>query len=418
MSPSGYAAGDAAERGSFAADRRARSASVMAGTAEQAGSIPPRDAVTAPIGTAPNAAASQRLGRHGLLTRVLGATAAVGALTLARDVAPAHADARGSILAGVGTTLNFGLAATDGPGDDPLSYLPNLSGFAYGVVGTRGAPSFPPPRSAGVLGSGFDSGGVVGISQVDVGVYGQLATGVGAVGVSTSGAGVYGFSTNSTGVFGTSPANVGVYGQGTRNAGVFGTSPVYGVWGRTGTGFGVNGEATGSGIGVYGRAGAGGWAGYFDGNVFVSGRVVQGGGAALQAATAETREDVGRARLIDGRASVPLDADVAGTLGDDYHVFLTGEGDSNGLYVTERSPTAFGVRERGGGTSSASFSYRVVAARRAGPKPRPAPMPRSERGQHSDLAEQEIRNRPDVLAPTPPELPKDQPVGPPKRERR
>jgi hypothetical protein len=50
-------------------------------------------------------------------------------------------------------------------------------------------------------------------------------------------------------------------------------------------------------------------------------------------------------------------------LGDDYHVFLTPEGPSNGLYVTDRSPTGFEVREQGEGTSEISFSYRIMTKR-------------------------------------------------------
>ena len=46
-----------------------------------------------------------------------------------------------------------------------------------------------------------------------------------------------------------------------------------------------------------------------------------------------------------------------------YHVFLTPYGDSNGLYVSNRSSSGFQVREQGGGKSSLKFSYRVVAKR-------------------------------------------------------
>jgi hypothetical protein len=46
---------------------------------------------------------------------------------------------------------------------------------------------------------------------------------------------------------------------------------------------------------------------------------------------------------------------------EDYHVFLTPEGNSNGLYVSMRSPEEFEVREQGEGTSTVQFSYRLVA---------------------------------------------------------
>ncbi len=56
--------------------------------------------------------------------------------------------------------------------------------------------------------------------------------------------------------------------------------------------------------------------------------------------------------LVEGRGRVEFDPDFAAILGIDdghYHVFLTPEGDSNGLYVSSRSPTAFEVHEQQGG---------------------------------------------------------------------
>ena len=48
----------------------------------------------------------------------------------------------------------------------------------------------------------------------------------------------------------------------------------------------------------------------------------------------------------------------------DYHVFITPNGDSKGLYVFRKTAASFEVRESGGGTSSLSFDYRIVAKRR------------------------------------------------------
>jgi hypothetical protein len=67
--------------------------------------------------------------------------------------------------------------------------------------------------------------------------------------------------------------------------------------------------------------------------------------------------------LVEGSAEVEIDADFAAVLGIDdgsYHVFLAPEGDTAGLYVSNRNARAFTVREHRGGTSSAPFSYRVV----------------------------------------------------------
>jgi hypothetical protein len=75
-------------------------------------------------------------------------------------------------------------------------------------------------------------------------------------------------------------------------------------------------------------------------------------------------EDFGRAELRDGRAEVAVDADFAALVDtDDYHVFLTPEGESDGLYVSARTSGTFEVREQAGGRSTLSFSYRILARR-------------------------------------------------------
>ena len=77
-------------------------------------------------------------------------------------------------------------------------------------------------------------------------------------------------------------------------------------------------------------------------------------------------EDFGSGTLQNGHATVSIDAAFAETVSDsaDYHIFLTPRGDSKGLYVTNAIATSFEVHESGGGTSTISFDYRVVAKRR------------------------------------------------------
>jgi hypothetical protein len=120
-------------------------------------------------------------------------------------------------------------------------------------------------------------------------------------------------------------------------------------------------------------------AGYFVGNVFVRGGFYVTGtkSAAVPHPDGELRalypiespecwfEDVGRADLSGGRARVELDVDFAALVStDDYHVFVTAEGESNGLYVSARTEREFEVREQREGTSSLTFSYRVLARRK------------------------------------------------------
>jgi hypothetical protein len=76
-----------------------------------------------------------------------------------------------------------------------------------------------------------------------------------------------------------------------------------------------------------------------------------------------TMEDVGEAQLNDGTAYVRLDGSFANVIdrGSEYLVFVTPEGDCRQLYVAQRTPQGFVVREGEGGHSSVGFSYRIVA---------------------------------------------------------
>ncbi len=82
-------------------------------------------------------------------------------------------------------------------------------------------------------------------------------------------------------------------------------------------------------------------------------------------------EDFGAAKLVNGRAQVTFDPDfVAVVHNDKYFIFPVPEGDCKGLYVSDKSPTGFEVRELQGGASTLAFSYRVVAKRKDIPGPR------------------------------------------------
>jgi len=74
-------------------------------------------------------------------------------------------------------------------------------------------------------------------------------------------------------------------------------------------------------------------------------------------------EDVGEARLTDGVASVPLERTFSELVDftKPYLVFVTPEDDSNGIFVSRRTPAGFVVRENGHGRSMLAFQYRIVA---------------------------------------------------------
>jgi hypothetical protein len=245
-----------------------------------------------------------------------------------------------------------------------------------------------------------------------IGVHGT-ADGTGVIG--EGGTGVFGNSTGGgNGVWGRSPQANGVQGvsESYDASGVYGenSSGGYGVAGRT---FGllntdraaVLGESlrapgtpangpNGKAAGVYGFSETG------YGGVFITGQAgsnvpfVNSGGLRVVGEIVKTDgeysealphpdgsrrllyaplspeswyEDFGRAELVEGVAEVEVDADFVAVLGIDdgsYHVFLTPEGETEGLYVSDRNGRAFTVREQRGGTSNASFSYRVVTRNR------------------------------------------------------
>jgi hypothetical protein len=75
-----------------------------------------------------------------------------------------------------------------------------------------------------------------------------------------------------------------------------------------------------------------------------------------------TIEDVGEATLRNGSAHVGLDPAFANVIDgrEPFVVLLTHEGDA-ALYVANRTPSGFDVRQVGGGRATVAFAYRIVA---------------------------------------------------------
>lgn len=340
--------------------------------------------------------------------------------------------------AGVGQRLSASLIATGLVGGQGIGGIPGAPGL--GVVGVgapgdgvRGVASGATPSGHGVAGVTFSS------SAGHTGVLGEANFGgVGVVGQSQSGSGIGVQGRGSSQAVRGDGGRFGVVGRGTATGvdgrgvgagtfGIVGVGGVAGVWG---------GNSTTGGIGVVGVSGptSGGitpWAGRFDGSVQVHGRLFVNGalfvtgspkssvvphpdGSQRVMHTVEAPEswfeDVGRAQLRQGAARVDIDPDFAAVsgLGDDYHVFLTPEGPSNGLYVTGRSPTGFEVREQGEGTSEISFSYQIMTRRadvRAGR------LERLERPSEAGVSvAAEPAERPTVPSPASPEEPEGAPA--------
>lgn len=275
--------------------------------------------------------------------------------------------------------------------------------------GVRGTTIGGVLNTAGVLGVAGGRTGVTGIA----GVWGDAQEHVGVIGSSQNYSGVYGASTNSFGVQGFTAATTsstsnaaGVYGVGgaSLNPNIGGT---IGVWGDTtgSDGIAVLGTATSQAaarftnngslstldVFNYGNGGTidqnalfrtfeastpNGTCGFgSNGDLTCTGQVKTLAQTGNGARTVETysmqspenwMEDFGSGRLQNGTSTVTIDAAFAETVSGttDYHVFLTPNGDSKGLYVFAKTASSFEVRESGGGTSTLAFDYRIVAKRR------------------------------------------------------
>src|SRR6266511_1013628 len=318
---------------------------------------------THPSATSPGLAGQLR--RRGLL----GGTAAVVAAALARVSArPAEATDNMALIVSQAnsSTGQTQLNRTNSATSDNALRITNNNGGA-------------------VRGEGAGGGGVIGTDS---------GAGFGLRGESATGQGVHGHSVDNIGVFGhtvaASNASPGVLGQATQGYGVFGFSQnSNGIAGQSG------GSAAGcvgfagapGGYGIYGgTAVAGGYAGGFARPVLVVGDFTATGGAKSAAvphpdgthrrlycmeSPESLFEDFGAAKLVNGHAQVTFDPDfVAVVHNDKYLVFPVPEGDCKGLYVSDKSPTGFEVRELQGGVSTLPFSYRVVAKRKDIPAPR------------------------------------------------
>ena len=317
----------------------------------------------------------------------------------------------------------------------------NTSSLAIGVFGrTRSSH----PGAAGVFGEvTATNGGNVGVygrtastNAGAAGMYGEAvasgASGTGVFGRASGGIGVRGQSVSNTGVFGGSNTGIGVYADSVSNSAIFAAGP-RGVWGRTTAGIGMLAQATQGGTvqnrsyGLYAAAPGPGWAGYFEGNVYVTGSVTQAGNAPAtstalvadgttralysQDSTEPVVEDLGEAKLAGGRFEVKLDPDFASVAdAGSYQVFLTPYADCKGMAVTARGPGGFTVAELQGGTSGVGFGYRVVAKRKGATGKR---LERLERPKGLDAKDLEPPKLPEPApAPEKPTEPRPEPPRP------
>lgn len=200
---------------------------------------------------------------------------------------------------------------------------------ALTVTGASSDGVYSSGAYAGLFGQGTGSTGT--------GVIGQGYSGGHFVG--SAGDGVSGGSSQGNGVYG--GGVTGVYGSGT-SIGVNGIGPSYGVLaqgnlGATGTKSAVVALADDRVVSLYAMESPENWF-----------------------------EDFGSGELKDGVVTIKLDATFADTVSPEvgYHVFVTPNGDCEGLYVAQKTATGFEVRELHAGKSSVAFDYRIVAKRK------------------------------------------------------
>jgi hypothetical protein len=292
------------------------------------------------------------------------------------------------------SVTNFGapaLQVTNGGTQDAIDAYPNGGGaglvtvggyvgvYAYGsgipiygtsgpVEGVYGDSSTNAYLSPGILGIQNGSDGAT------VGVMGESA--------SSFGAGLYGqVQATQSGIGSFLQYGAGVWGDaGTAGSGQVG---VLGTADSQAAGYFANNSYTGFTILAHNSGGgplyAEGLNGYCEidisGSLNCSGSKnavvpVDGGQRIVALSAIESPknwfEDFGSMQLSNGVAEIVIEPEFAQTVNTEqnYHVYLTPNGDCKGLYISQKTPTSFEVRELGGGTSSVNFDYRIVALRK------------------------------------------------------
>jgi hypothetical protein len=328
-------------------------------------------AVGAALGSAPRAGAAD--GGSLTLGNANTSTAATTVANNGTDVDAFEVDATGD---GTDAIVGVSLGAATVGNSDPAGVVGESSN-GDGVLGFTVSSNF-----AGVAGVTDDSAafGAVGVNTSGV------AGAVGALGESDAGYGVYGVSTSGSGVVGSSSSGPGLQGFSTNQTGLTGSSSsTYGTFGASQTGPGLGGFSNSSYGGFFQTQNGSQWAAYVNNAANGNGLVVNGNFVVMNGAKSAAVdvggdlhlmyaveapeslfEDIGRAKLVRGRARVELDPLFAKTVETgEYHLFLTpASAASKGLGVARRDARGFEVRELHEGRGSYEFDYRIVAVRR------------------------------------------------------
>jgi hypothetical protein len=306
-----------------------------------------------------------------------------------------HGEANSGIGIRGTSVTNTGFYGASGSGN---FMTPGVDGESTNATGQDAAGSF---GLRGLLSGAAPAYGVLGYGSI-YGVSGEtVASGTSS---STTGYGVYGYDGSdgafNAAIFGESVNGSGVIAESnaTPNTALLGQFPIglYAVADAEGNGaIGIEAESdetaleahntggsyvelAGPGDLIYaGMGGGGSFVIDERGNEMLAGKLTtsqgtylrkKGGSGTTRIAygaqvTAPQIEDVGEGTLTNGRAVVAIDPALADTIDmrRPYHVFITPDGDCNQLYVAQKTPSGFVVRESHGGRSTLDFDYRIVA---------------------------------------------------------
>lgn len=404
----------------------------------------------------------------GNATATAGYTAGVGGLTASPNGAGVNglANATSGFNSGV-----FGQSASSN-GTGVFGTSVQWVGVGGQATATSGGPAF------GVWGDSLSTGGtgVAGFEDATSG----FTNGVSGQSVSPNGVGVVGVNNSSSGGIGVgavanaaSGLSWGVWAQTASNQGVAVQGSAYATSGYNAAVDGGNWSTNGSGVSGYSWATSGntvgllgqvnspnGTAGLFSnipgqglllqgvvgpsstpvftvdasGSLQISGNLTVLGSKSSIAKLHDGREvalyavespenwfeDFGSGELKNGTAWVPLDASFADAVNASlaYHVFLTPNGDSSGLYVARKTATGFEVREHGAGTSNLAFDYRIVARRRGFETVRMAEVHGQERQVARELLTEKQPAKTPVLSSTRITIPVPRPTIAPQQVRK
>ena len=305
------------------------------------------------------------------------------------------------------TTYNATISATNN-GAGNAGIFNNNSASHVALAGVNDSTD---SAAIGTYGSVSNGDAVYGVSTAGSGIYGTSTSGFGVYGTTAGGTGISGVAGIATGaangVYGYSSTGIGVFAAtsesgaealladgGTNSPGVYAqsvnSSAVIGHSTNANGGFFVTENSNTTALGTFnegngdsgalfsvfsagspkGSCGVGG-----SGSLSCTGQLkslvdASGGTRKVETYAVQSHEnwmeDFGSGELQKGVAVVKIDPVFAETVSEtaDYHVFITPNGDSQGLYVIRKTADSFEVRESGGGTSSLSFDFRIVAKRR------------------------------------------------------